>query len=166
MLEQQIERDLAREDKKYANVLAKEKAYIDQTVRAYNEAEAAKEKAMEQSVKKQMSWLDKLANSVKKAVSGDKASLNIGTGLKGYETGTNYVPYSGSYLVGERGPEIVDLPRGAAVRNNREVSGTLKTDMTETNNLLKQVIYAIGHMDHTVADLPRQQLRFSREGGY
>ena len=76
------------------------------------------------------------------------------------------MPYSGSYLVGERGPEIVDLPRGAAVRNNREVSGTLKTDMTETNNLLKQVIHAIGHMDHTVADLPRQQLRFSREGGY
>lgn len=166
LLEQQIERDLAREDKKYANVLAKEKAYIDQTVRAYNEAEAAKEKAMEQSVKKQMSWLDKLANSVKKAVSGDKASLNIGTGLKGYETGTNCVPYSGSYLVGERGPEIVDLPRGAAVRNNREVSGTLKTDMTETNSILKTMCNEFREMKRAYEEQPRQMQRLSREGGY
>jgi hypothetical protein len=36
----------------------------------------------------------------------------------GYAEGTDYVPQSGRYMVGERGPEEVFLPQGAAVKPN------------------------------------------------
>lgn len=164
MLDRQIENDIAREDERYANVLAAEKEYIDKTVQAYEEAEAEKERTMEKSVKRQISWIDKLADYVKKTVSGDKAgaSISLGMSLTGYEIGTNYVPYSGSYLVGERGPEVVDLPRGSSVRNNREVSSSIKNDMTETNNLLRALGNKLDTIERTYKNQPREMLRLQR----
>jgi hypothetical protein len=38
-------------------------------------------------------------------------------GRQAFASGTDYVSHSGSYLVGEQGPERVILPRGAAVQN-------------------------------------------------
>lgn len=164
MLDKQIENDMDREDKRYANILSVNKEYIDKTVKAYEEAEAKKEKTIEESMKRQMSWIDKLADYIKKAVSGNKAdaSISLGMSLTGYETGTNYVPYSGSYLVGERGPEIVDLPRGSSVRNNREISSSLQTDMTETNNLLRTLGNKLDKLEVTYKNQPKAILRAQR----
>lgn len=44
--------------------------------------------------------------------------------LGAFASGTDYVPASGSYLVGERGPEIVNLPRGSQVIPNNEMGAT------------------------------------------
>lgn len=40
-----------------------------------------------------------------------------------YANGTDYVPSTGSYLVGERGPEIVTLRQGSSVTPNHELGG-------------------------------------------
>ncbi len=92
-----------------------------------------------------------------------------GNYVNGYATGTNYVPEDGWYRVNEYGQQERFLRRGTEVRNGAQTrldAQNNKVDMTETNNLLKQVIHAISSMEHTVTDLPKQQLRFSREGGY
>lgn len=47
-----------------------------------------------------------------------------GTYLGAYAEGTDYVPKSGRYLVGERGPEIVTIPKGASVTPNHELGGS------------------------------------------
>lgn len=48
-------------------------------------------------------------------------SLASGGGYVGYANGTNYNPIAGDYLVGERGPEIMHIPRGASVIPNDQV---------------------------------------------
>ena len=171
LLDRQIENDRVREENRYANLLSSQKEYIDTSIKAYEKSESEKEKIMENGVKKQMSLLEKLSSAISKALTGDIAGVSIQGGnaalkLTGYETGTNYVPYSGSYLVGERGPEIVDLPRGAGVRNNREVAGSIKTDMTETNNLLKTLCSEFSQMKQAYKEQPSKMLRLQREGGY
>jgi hypothetical protein len=40
----------------------------------------------------------------------------------GYAMGTDYVPRAGSYWVGERGPEIVNLPQGSQVIPNNKTA--------------------------------------------
>lgn len=47
--------------------------------------------------------------------------------LGAYANGTDYVPSTGQYLVGERGPEIVTLSQGASVTPNHEIGGTTNT---------------------------------------
>lgn len=38
------------------------------------------------------------------------------TGMGGYAEGTDYVPKTGNYIVGEEGPELVSLPQGGGVK--------------------------------------------------
>ncbi len=45
----------------------------------------------------------------------------VGSILGAFASGTDYVPASGSYLVGEQGPEIVNLQRGSQVIPNNEI---------------------------------------------
>lgn len=46
------------------------------------------------------------------------------SGIKGaFASGTDYVPSTGRYLVGERGPEIVTLPQAAKVTPNHAIGG-------------------------------------------
>lgn len=47
----------------------------------------------------------------------------IGSLLTGYATGTNFAP-GGLAVVGEKGPEIIDLPRGSRVIPNHAISGS------------------------------------------
>jgi len=49
-------------------------------------------------------------------------SLAHGGGYIGYATGTNFNPSTGDYVVGERGAEIVHLPRGASVIPNHQIN--------------------------------------------
>jgi phage-related protein len=45
-------------------------------------------------------------------------SIANGGGYVGYANGTNFNPVEGDYLVGERGPEVLRIPRGASVIPN------------------------------------------------
>jgi SLT domain-containing protein len=45
-------------------------------------------------------------------------SMEGGGGYVGYANGTNFNPVEGDYLVGERGPEVLRIPRGASVIPN------------------------------------------------
>lgn len=47
-----------------------------------------------------------------------------GLQIPGFARGTNFAP-GGLALVGERGPEVVDLPRGARVTPNHRMTGTV-----------------------------------------
>jgi phage-related minor tail protein len=54
------------------------------------------------------------------------ALFNIGfkaLGIPGFATGTNFAP-GGLALVGERGPELVNLPRGSQVIPNHDLVGS------------------------------------------
>jgi len=51
---------------------------------------------------------------------GSKIQTNLNKPIPGYAGGTNFAP-GGLSLVGERGPELVNLPRGAGVMSNREL---------------------------------------------
>lgn len=52
---------------------------------------------------------------------GKKIQTNINTAPK-FAIGTNFAP-GGTALVGERGPELVDLPRGSRVTPNSQIGG-------------------------------------------
>lgn len=55
-------------------------------------------------------------------VFGSKIAGNINKSVPGYATGTNFHP-GGMAWVGERGPELVSMPRGSRVFTNRESMG-------------------------------------------
>ena len=54
--------------------------------------------------------------------SGAAAAFTAAGILGAFKDGTDYVGRSGSYLVGEAGPEIVRLPQGSSVVNNSQIS--------------------------------------------
>ena len=56
-------------------------------------------------------------------------------GIPGFATGTNYAP-GGMAIVGERGPELVNLPRGSRVSptNSAETQNALGGKMGQTIN--------------------------------
>ena len=51
---------------------------------------------------------------------GEKIQTNLNKTIPAHANGTNFAP-GGLSLVGERGPELVNLPRGAGVMSNREL---------------------------------------------
>lgn len=55
-------------------------------------------------------------------VFGKSIQANLNKPIPGFANGTNFAP-GGLSLVGERGPELVNLPRGAGVMTNRELRG-------------------------------------------
>lgn len=57
-------------------------------------------------------------------VFGSKIAGNINKSVPGYATGTNFHP-GGMAWVGERGPELVSMPRGSRVFTNRESMGMM-----------------------------------------
>jgi SLT domain-containing protein len=48
-------------------------------------------------------------------------SMSKGGPYLGYANGTNFNPVTGDYVVGERGPEILRIPRGASVTPNSQI---------------------------------------------
>lgn len=55
---------------------------------------------------------------------GSKIAANINKSVPGYAGGTNFHP-GGLAMVGERGPELVSMPRGSRVFTNRESMGMM-----------------------------------------
>lgn len=68
---------------------------------------------------------------------GSKIAANINKSVPGYATGTNFHP-GGLAMVGERGPELVSMPRGSRVFTNREsmamMGGKLQVEVVANNN--------------------------------
>jgi len=58
------------------------------------------------------------------ALAGGLAKTAFNSMIPGFATGTNFAP-GGLALVGERGPELVNLPMGSAVYNNRLTQSAL-----------------------------------------
>jgi len=54
--------------------------------------------------------------------------------LGGYASGTDYVPQTGSYIVGEKGQEEVVLPQGAQVIPNDQLGSTDASSSASSNN--------------------------------
>ena len=52
---------------------------------------------------------------------GSKIQANLNKPIPGFAKGTNFAP-GGLAIVGERGPELVNLPRGSGVMSNKDLS--------------------------------------------
>lgn len=63
-----------------------------------------------------------IASLADMALSAAFKALGTSIGIPGFANGTNYAP-GGLALVGERGPELVNLPRGSQVIPNHELAG-------------------------------------------
>ena len=83
-------------------------------------------------------------------------------GIPGFATGTNFAP-GGAAIVGERGPELVNLPRGSQViPNNRLPNGVAQSSPTITFTYAP-TINAPGATAEAVAALARQQAQAQRD---
>lgn len=129
---------------------------------AFAKNEEDKTKKYLEEVKKRTSGV----NNESRSTAGSNSNGWNGYYLNAYANGTNYVPYSGSYLVGEKGPEIVNLPRGANVKNNNQTQSLLGD---KTNKLLESILkqgernnQLVSEVRKTLSNLPREQLRLSR----
>jgi hypothetical protein len=82
------------------------------------------------------------------AASGVAASWMAGK-MMGFAKG-GIVPRSGSFMVGERGPEIVSLPRGAKVTPNHQIRNT------GGNTVHVHVSGRVGASDQEIRDIARK----------
>jgi len=92
-----------------------------------------------------------------KAVEAFRAIMDIGSSLKdaifgGHTGGT--VTKSGTYLVGEKGPEMVNLPTGAKIIPNHALNDSMSNSVT--NNITVQVQGRIGASDSEVRDIAKK----------
>jgi hypothetical protein len=85
-------------------------------------------------------------------VFGKSIQANLNRPIPGYANGTNYAR-GGLALVGERGPELVNLNRGAQVIPNRDLRGTHVTVGVDprTGNLTAFVDNQIMHRAPAIA---------------
>ncbi|WEG14157.1 phage tail tape measure protein [Pullulanibacillus sp. KACC 23026] len=82
----------------------------------------------------------KMSTKEKQLVMGQVRAYEVqAKALQGYATGTDYVPQTGSYLVGEKGPEIVTLPQGASVMNNDQTMAMLNTNLTSNSKVIQMM---------------------------
>ena len=117
---------------------------VSNKTKEYNDSVKSMEKATKDTAKNvSKSWDDlsddvdekvsHITSTMKKVSSGGTYSswsggVSQNFSVKGaYANGTDYVPSTGRYLVGERGPEIVTLSQGASVTPNHEIGGTTNT---------------------------------------
>ena len=75
----------------------------------------------------------KFQEESKKRHGGGGTSFLSGV-LGAYANGTDYVPSTGRYLVGEHGPEIVTLSQGASVTPNHKLGGTTQNTFNVSIN--------------------------------
>ena len=78
----------------------------------------------------------------------------------GYANGTENVPQTGRYLVGEFGPEWVTLPKGASVTPNHS---TTSVDMTATNERLDMMIGEVASLKNELSELAWKQKQYKVE---
>lgn len=102
-----------------------------------------------------VSWANNLAGKVASVVG--KVGSVVGK-IPGFATGTNHAP-GGLALVGERGPELVDLPRGSRVIPNNRIGSYLAQDRGgsgPTVHIDTMVVQDATDVDRVAARLGRQ----------
>ncbi len=72
-------------------------------------------------------------------------------GVQGYAKGTSFAP-GGLALVGEEGPELVNLPRGSQVFTNTETRDLLGSAPAVTNNYFQIEAHYAHEPEHTLQD--------------
>lgn len=147
-LNQEIERNKAAEESKYANLLKSEERVATARIKLNKEAEEKITKASEEEANKRLGLWEKLSNTIKN-VFGGSSSPNKSGSIPAYASGTSFHP-GGLALVGEKGPELINLSRGASVINNNTTTqlfnngateallGTLIGEVANLNKIIKQ----------------------------
>lgn len=127
LLDQQIERDRAREETVLNDKLQVQKQYIDETVKLYEEGTQNQTQAVESSIREQKSLWESLCDSINRLFGKEQSTVVSigGSKIPGYEVGTNNHP-GGLAIVGERGPELANLPKGTSVSTNGDTATLLK----------------------------------------
>ncbi len=127
LLDQQIERDRKREETVLNDKLQVQKQYIDETVKLYEEGTQNQTQAVESSIREQKSLWESLCDSINRLFGKEQSTVVSigGSKIPGYEVGTNHHP-GGLAIVGERGPELANLPKGTSVSTNGDTATLLK----------------------------------------
>lgn len=86
-------------------------------------------------IQKPFKALDGLKEKASGALAGAKEKVK-GLKIPGFAKGTNNAP-GGTALVGEKGPELVNLPKGSKVKTATKTEQTLKQRMEEMNAKVK-----------------------------
>jgi hypothetical protein len=84
-------------------------------------------------------WQTSMKADTARRVDSNRDFFLDSVGLKGYATGTNYA-MGGSYLVGEKGPEVVTLPAGSSVTPNDQMSSKTGNNIV-INNYNSEIDY-------------------------
>lgn len=74
---------------------------------------------------------------------GKTIQANLSKGVPGFANGTNFAP-GGMAIVGERGPELVNLPRGSQVIPNHELGGGMTVQVVPSPYFDVRVMENIG----------------------
>ncbi len=73
--------------------------------------------------------------------------------IRGYAFGTSYIPQAGSYLVGERGPEMVNIPQGASVTPNDKLGGNFVIEKGALEGLIIFDDYGVDRLFDRMSEL-------------
>lgn len=85
------------------------------------------------------------------------------TGSKGFAAGTDFVPATGEYWVGEKGPERVKLPRGAQVIPNDKINST---GGGITINIYGNINNDAGYTPEKIGQIINRQLTLAKQGAF
>lgn len=96
-------------------------AKIAEVRQSIAEIEADTKRAVDSNINS-INQLKELAKSSDPAVRARAQKALEGSRARGFATGTNFAP-GGTALVGEQGPELVNLPRGSQVVPNHKLNG-------------------------------------------
>ena len=97
-------------------------------------------------------WTDKIWGPL--MAWGDKLITNFLDGINPFATGGTTV--GGLSLVGERGPELVKLPRGSRVHSNDTSRNMLANSGNTTNNVSVNVSGRVGASDSELRDIAKK----------
>jgi hypothetical protein len=81
---------------------------------------------------------------------GAAIGATLGAGIAGSMATGGITPFGGNYLIGERGPEILSLPRGAKVTPNHQIRGS------GGNTIHVHVSGRVGASDQEIRDIARK----------
>lgn len=154
MLDEKIAKDRAREEESANNKLKLQKQYIDKSIKLYEDGTEKQTKAVSESVTKQKSLWESLCDSISSLFSGNSKSISVGlsgTKIPGYAVGTNNHP-GGIAIVGEQGPELVNMPRGSSVSTNSDTSSIMKDSLSGTECLLSKVLLRLDSLEQTMKE--------------
>lgn len=158
-LNQEIARNKAAEESKYANLLKSEEKATTARIKLNKEAEEKITKASEEEANKRLGLWEKLSNTIKNVFSGSSSSNK--SSIPAYASGTSFHP-GGLALVGEKGPELINLSRGASVINNNQTTQLLNNSNTEA--LLTTLVGEVSNLNKIIKQQSFEDTRMIQMG--